>query len=902
MTASIFDLLNPSNQNSASTVNSTDTVTLDQNGTLVQGTVTQLSTGINNPTAQIANATNINAGALNGAEFATVSRGSGILQTTLTTIANWILNIFGGFTNPNTGGTTRTIGSKLRDFSSPLDFGAIGNGSSNPASNTFSSLAALQAVYPFATSLTQEMDYLAWQAALNAGGGIYTPQLHYIMCNSNVASQTPLTVVSGQSWVEAQGAIWDFSAMVAQTTTVSYVPNYNFATSAGWANSSIWTPTQITLTTFGGGTATYTDPNIYNSFSGAVSSAGVLTVTGFSGTTALAVGQTLYGTGVPTGVTITSLGTGTGGNGTYNLAGWGGTTVAAEAMNTSGGHFCQFGTQVTLTPGKYKAILTATATLGASYVLGNPTPAYGQIAFFQNSPGYGPNFTGNTVSLTGMSGVLTGTVSQTIELDFIVTTNTTSWLTFTGGGYVNFSISSFNISPWLPNSAVIATRDGTVEHYPIHEPVEGIEIIGPGSTVGVNGILFKSFTNLDGNILRFDRSAIHGFGTGINFQDGAYLAQLSGLEIYSNGTGINYTTGINSGENFRFYGGGIYNNTIGLSNVGGAEFTFYGTAIDYNTQAIVNNAGRVELYGVHAEMNVPSTAGYPLFQCVNSGRISMFGGMFLGAGATSSAAEPPINLASAMCSFLFEGTEVYNLSSIAGIAASGPGMLRFSNWRNKGNANIGPTLLSNSLAMDVLAGSGTFEPATSTILYGADTSGINLAGGMYTSSALSQWNSNYYTLAVSTSYAQSGISSLSVSRLVGSGQNGQLVFIVPVQPGHDMLGQINFLFPNNVGTGTATLYYRLFWVKVLAYDSFNRPIFDTQTMFKGETDITVPLAGSTTWINRGINTLYTTDSSVISGDVSPGAPQWASHLAIVMDQQNLPVITYYIDNFIVNQI
>ena len=69
-------------------------------------------------------------------------------------------------------------------------FGAIGNGSSNPASDFFSSLSALRTKYAFATALTNEMDWLATQEAINAanaaGGGIvYSPSGRYVYCNTS---------------------------------------------------------------------------------------------------------------------------------------------------------------------------------------------------------------------------------------------------------------------------------------------------------------------------------------------------------------------------------------------------------------------------------------------------------------------------------------------------------------------------------------------------------------------------------------------------------------------------------------------------------------------------------------------------------------------------------------------
>ncbi len=59
----------------------------------------------------------------------------------------------------------------------------------------------------------------------------------------------------------------------------------------------------------------------------------VLTVTAVS-SGALAAGQTVLGAGLPAGLTIASLGTGTGGAGTYHLSASAG-TVASEAMTAS---------------------------------------------------------------------------------------------------------------------------------------------------------------------------------------------------------------------------------------------------------------------------------------------------------------------------------------------------------------------------------------------------------------------------------------------------------------------------------------------------------------------------------------------------------------------------------------
>jgi hypothetical protein len=73
-----------------------------------------------------------------------------------------------------------------------LSYGAIGNGTSNPASIRHASLGALQAAFPFATALTNELDWLGTQATINAalaagGGTVYSPAGTYIYTNPSTA-------------------------------------------------------------------------------------------------------------------------------------------------------------------------------------------------------------------------------------------------------------------------------------------------------------------------------------------------------------------------------------------------------------------------------------------------------------------------------------------------------------------------------------------------------------------------------------------------------------------------------------------------------------------------------------------------------------------------------------------
>src|SRR5690606_6123661 len=66
------------------------------------------------------------------------------------------------------------------DFVSVKDYCAIGDGQDHPLSEFFPTLAEAKLKYPFATSLSQTIDYCAHKAAALTGKNIYTPQGDYV--------------------------------------------------------------------------------------------------------------------------------------------------------------------------------------------------------------------------------------------------------------------------------------------------------------------------------------------------------------------------------------------------------------------------------------------------------------------------------------------------------------------------------------------------------------------------------------------------------------------------------------------------------------------------------------------------------------------------------------------------
>jgi hypothetical protein len=97
----------------------------------------------------------------------------------------------------------RSMQSKLADSVSIKDYGAIGDGNSHPLSSivTFSAqptsgwtLDQWQAIFPFATALSNEIDGLAIQAAANTGKAIRVPSGSYL-CSLSITTDGPAEAI-----------------------------------------------------------------------------------------------------------------------------------------------------------------------------------------------------------------------------------------------------------------------------------------------------------------------------------------------------------------------------------------------------------------------------------------------------------------------------------------------------------------------------------------------------------------------------------------------------------------------------------------------------------------------------------------------------------------------------------
>ncbi|MBS8335654.1 hypothetical protein KER32_18220, partial [Escherichia coli] len=95
-----------------------------------------------------------------------------------------------GVRQPFAGAVTITQHENNALFLNVKQFGAIGDGKYHPLSEWFSSISEAKSLYHFVDSLSQSIDWAAWQAALNTGKVIYGTDNAYVITDT-------LTPVSG---------------------------------------------------------------------------------------------------------------------------------------------------------------------------------------------------------------------------------------------------------------------------------------------------------------------------------------------------------------------------------------------------------------------------------------------------------------------------------------------------------------------------------------------------------------------------------------------------------------------------------------------------------------------------------------------------------------------------------
>lgn len=165
----------------------------------------------------------------------------------------------------------QVLGNKSR----PEDYGAIGDGQSHPARVALqvSTLAELRAykggIFAHADSIENEMDWLAWQAALYNGGVIVARSSAPYVLNKMLVNPNGYTVVEGNNC----SLIFSDQPEVVDDGSNLLVNGDLEAGSTGWENTLLDNSKDLVFT---GGKAVFTDPTIVAVLTGADNSFGAI--------------------------------------------------------------------------------------------------------------------------------------------------------------------------------------------------------------------------------------------------------------------------------------------------------------------------------------------------------------------------------------------------------------------------------------------------------------------------------------------------------------------------------------------------------------------------------------------------------------------------------------------------
>ncbi|GAA0259170.1 hypothetical protein [Pseudomonas rhodesiae] len=159
---------------------------------------------------------------------------------------------------------SRTVGDRLGDTVNPKDFGGVCDGERYPLSDRFATLAAAQAVYPHATSLTNTIDWAAFQAALNtglpvrySGTPLINKELKAVPGNVSITAEPGALIDAtasdfvGVNAISCTGSITQIASLASNVTAGSHA--LPFATPHGLVPGDwicIWNPVGTSFSAF----------------------------------------------------------------------------------------------------------------------------------------------------------------------------------------------------------------------------------------------------------------------------------------------------------------------------------------------------------------------------------------------------------------------------------------------------------------------------------------------------------------------------------------------------------------------------------------------------------------------------------------------------------------------------
>ncbi|MBO0982877.1 hypothetical protein IOC53_03340 [Rathayibacter sp. SD072] len=354
---------------------------------------------------------------------------------------------------------------------------------------------------------------------------------------------------------------------------------------------------------------------------------------------------------------------------------------------------------------------------------------------------------------------------------------------------LEFTCGPLNATAITNGPAIVVVGSATSGYPNTRAAITGLRLLGPGSAAASSvGILFNtdSTTAATTRGLGLWGLEVTGFGTGVSFENDAFLISFYNFHIYRCKTAVSMPAGkVNYGENIKFIGGGIGTSTVGVYNANpDGELHFVSTSIDFCVQAVKVDAGRVILHQPHIEIN-ESGSSSTLSQFVTgtntAAQISISGGhLFFH--------QTP------MANFLFEtnaggwggGIQVHQLSLFntqmkSGYLVGGTGKVRISQH-----------ITSDGNGSGSGQGSILHSKAANKLVDGTFTLGSSVDAFINSTDATTRTTSPYMTLTTNGNQ-------LLMTRITG-GLGPSVAIDVPVTAG--LLYGVDFTIAGSSSTGT----------------------------------------------------------------------------------------------------
>jgi hypothetical protein len=229
--ASVAALI-PTNQPASNPLTGAELFSVTQGSGLFQSTLTKIANFVNN----LVNPTNLSAAAaLTGNELVPVSQSGGLVQSTASNVANWMIQTFSGILPNATGTVGRSVSASMADQPiSAKAFGAKGNGITlstgaiTTGTNAFSATGAA-----FTTADVGKT--IVVQGAGAAGAPLTTTISGYVSATAVTLTASAGTTVSSASFIygtDDTAALQAFVTYVTNNSRNGYIPEGTYLISA----------------------------------------------------------------------------------------------------------------------------------------------------------------------------------------------------------------------------------------------------------------------------------------------------------------------------------------------------------------------------------------------------------------------------------------------------------------------------------------------------------------------------------------------------------------------------------------------------------------------------------------------------------------------------------------------